>query len=195
MILSINSNRTNKASFLQPNNADKNPKNHKLLQQKSSPSFKGGELIGFMNYLAVDVIGIIIGVGATDLFFKKISQKESKDFGLRIIKTAHKEHFDGIENLAKEVVLDLMSFKKDKQKQKFGKKIKKSFEKSFDTELYMKESTPSKERNLRTLMINLTQLEKSLSELFAKMNNKDSYTTIGKPFFKTLENATDKLLL
>lgn len=194
MILSINSNRTNKASCLQPNNADKNPKKHNLPQQKSFPSFKGGELIGFMNYLVADVISIIIGVGAIDSIFKKTAQKESKDFGLRIIKKAHKEHFDGIENLAKEVVLDLMSFKKDKQTQKLGKKIKKSFEKSFETELNMKESTPSKERNIQTLMGNLTRLEDSLNELFAEMNNKDSYTTIGKPFFKTLENAQDKLL-
>jgi hypothetical protein len=194
MILGINSNKINKIGYLQPNNVDKNQKRHNPSQQKSSPSFKGGELIGFMNDLALGVIDIILGVGAIDSIFKKTAQKESKDFGLRIIKTDHKENFDGIENLTKEVVLDLMSFKKDKQTQKLGKKIKKSYEKSFNTELYMKESTPPKERNIRTLMGNLTQLEDSLNKLFSKMNNKDSYTTIGKPFFRTLEKTLDKLL-
>jgi hypothetical protein len=194
MILGINSNKINKIGYLQPNNVDKNQKRHNPSQQKSSPSFKGGELIGFMNDLALGVIDIILGVGAIDSIFKKTAQKESKDFGLMMIKTDHKEHFDGIENLTKEVVLDLMSFKEDKPTQKLGKKLKKSYEKSFNTELYIKENTPTKERNIRTLMGNLTQLEDSLNKLFSKMNNKDSYTTIGKPFFRTLEKTLDKLL-
>ncbi len=196
MILGINSNRTtNKIGYLQPNNVAKSQKVHSLSQQKSSPSFKGGELIGFMNYLTADVMGIILGVGAIDSVSKKIAQKESKDFGLRVIKTNHKEHFSQIENLTREVVLDLMSFKKDKPTQKLGKNIKKSYEKNFNTELYIDKNAAPQERNIQTLTSNFMQLEESLSQLFVQMNNKDSYTTIGKPFFKVLENAQNKLYL
>lgn len=187
MILNINSSKAkSRIGYLQSNKTNEKQKITSPIKQHPSPNFKSAELSGFMNYFAADVAAIIVGCGIVDAYFKKTAQKESKDFGLRVIKRNHKKDFAQIKNLTTEIVNNL---KQNKSTGKIADKIKKTYEKTFKTSLIIKESTQS---NI-TIKESLDKLYDIVDNLFIKMDNKDSYIAIGKPFLHMLEKADKKL--
>lgn len=193
MILNANFNApTNRIGYTKTNNQITQKPN---VQKQSSPNFKGGGLIGgFVSYFLADVVAIIVGVGKTDQIVRKKNLQDAKEFGLRVLKRNHKEELKGIEYQTREVVLGLDAFGKDKTAKKLSQRIKKSYEKSFNTELFMDKKETSEKKDLNTVVTNIASLEDKVDELFVKMDNQDRYTAIAKPFLDTLAKAQEKLL-
>lgn len=195
MLISATNSNTNITGHTRFNKPNKPHQINTLTNQQSSPNFKGiGTVGGFLSYFIADVAGIIVGVGKIDSHFKKAHLKDVQDFGLRVIKRNHNKELENIENSTRNVVLGLQAFSQDKTSKKLAQNIKKSYEKSFVTELFIdkKQSLPKKDLNL--VARNLSSLQDTVDELFVKMDNQDRYTAIAKPFLNTLSKAQEKIL-
>lgn len=188
MIINTNfNNRPTRIGYLKT--ADTSIKQPTPQNKNYGPNFAGlgAGIGGFVSYLAADIIGIIAGVGATDTFFRNKNLQCAKEFGLKVIKKNHNNELKQIEDFTREIVLDLRSFKDNKTTKKMAANIKKSYEKSFDTELYInKEYLEPKKRDLNTLVPNYNKLKTTMDDLFVSMNNQDRYTSIARPFLKDL---------
>ena len=187
MIINNNfNNRVNRAEYFKTANTKQQAPQNK----KYSPNFNGvgAGIGGFVSYLVADVIGIVIGVGSTDSFFRSKNLQYAKEFGLKVLKKNHPNELKNIENLTREVVLDLRAFKNNKTTKRLAASVKKSYEKSFATELFIgKEHLEPKERNLNTLLPNYSKLKTTIDDLFVSMDNQDRYTSIARSYLKTLD--------
>jgi len=193
----VNSNYNNKINRIGHLKTSNTAAKQQIQQNKNySPSFTGlgAGLGGFASYLAADILGIIVGVGATDTFFRNKNLKCAKEFGLKVIQKNHSEELKNIEKFTREVILDLRSFKDNKSTKKLAEKVKKSYEKSFDTELFIDKKIEPKKRDANTLVINISTLKKTLDDLFVGMNDQDRYTSIASPYLNTLQKVQNQIL-
>lgn len=161
--------------------------------ENTSTAPKESEHLGFLNYFMADVFAILIGCGTVDYLFKRSHQNEARDFALKSIKVAHKEDFSQIQELTKNVIVGLNAHSDDKTLQDASTQLKESFKKSFKTDIVIDSQVAPKEKDAKALLENMRALEEHTVKLFVKHNNDDAYTTIGKPFLKSLGNAMKKL--
>ena len=195
MISAIRYSEARNKSLLAPNKP-LNPHHAKNQQSKQNPvSFKGG-LGEFGTYFLADAVAIIIGCGIVDAcvhsILKTKEKNEAREFALEKLKLQNSEELKKIEHQTQEVIEGLDAFE-DKITTKLSKKIRQSYNKNFDTELFIDKKKMPKEKNLNQVAKDMIQLEDSVKSVFVKLNDKDSYSAVARPFLKTLRKTQNKL--
>ncbi|MDD3419900.1 MAG: hypothetical protein PHE78_04780 [Candidatus Gastranaerophilales bacterium] len=162
---------------------------------QNSISFKGG-LGEFGTYFLADAVAIIIGCGIVDAcvhsILKTKEKNEAREFALEKLKLQNSDDLKKIEHQAQEVIEGLNVFQ-DKSTKKLTKKIRQSYNKNFNTELFIDKQKKPKEKNLNQVAKDIIQLQDSVKSVFVKLNDKDSYSAVARPFLKTLRKAQNKL--
>lgn len=150
-------------------------------QNPSSPSFKGGALIGFVSYTLADYFAILVGCSSVDAVFRKVGLRDARDFGVRVIKRKYPAEYAEISNLTAHISNQL---KQNSKTKKAGKTIQKTYEIIFQQPLKPHEPIAKPKESIR---VNLDMLYDKIEDLFVNMDDKDRFIAIGKPFLKTIE--------
>lgn len=150
-------------------------------QNLSSPSFKGGALIGFVSYTLADYFAILAGCSSVDAAFRKVGLRDARDFGVRVIRRKYPDEYAEISNLTAHISNKL---KQDLKTKKAGKAIQNTYEIIFQQPLKSQATAEKPKGSIRT---NLDILYDKIEDLFVNMDDKDRFIAIGKPFLKTIE--------